>query len=107
MIRALQIFLGADMRNGHEGLAALAKKEKIDVAKLEAGQFVIFINNEKNKIKLYGAHNVVAYLKWNNGRIDMRTIQLIPQAFNASGRIDYDVILKEVIEKELGRVKRK
>lgn len=103
MARALQIFLNADLRNGHEGLEILAKKEKIKISTLMPGEYVIFINSSKDKIKLYAAHNVIAYLKLPRGKIDLRTISLIPQAFNASGRIDYDELLKEVIEREFSK----
>lgn len=106
MAKALQIFLNADFRNVHEGLAAIAKKNKLDVEKLESGEYLIFVNTAKDRLKLYAANNVVAYLKMKSGKIDLRTIQLIPQAFNGSGRIDYDAALKEVIERELGRKKK-
>lgn len=105
MARALQIFLNADLRNSHIGLAEMAKKSKIYVEKLEPGEYIIFVNAGKNKLKLYAAHNVVAYLRLERGTIDLRTISLIPQAFNGTGRIDYNAVLKEVIETELGKKK--
>lgn len=101
MARALQLFLNSDLRCGHEGLAAIAKRQEIDVEKLERGEFVIFINALKNRVKLFTANNVIAYLQLKTGSIDLRTIALIPQSFNASGKIDYDSALKEVIEKHL------
>ena len=105
--RALQVFLNADFRCAHEGLALIAKSHKIDVSKLEIGEYLIFVNTAKDRLKLYAANNVVAYLKLKTGKIDLRTIQLIPQAFNGSGRIDYDAALKEVIDRELARKKTK
>jgi len=103
MAKALQVFLHSDLRCGHEGLAAIAKKEKINVNKLAVGEYVIFINTERNKVKLYAANNVVAYLKLPRGHIEMRTISLIPKAFAASGRIDYDELLRETLEGALLR----
>lgn len=97
----MRVFLNADMRNQHDGMKALAKSEKIDIEKLEVGEIVLFINSEKNRIKLFGAKNVLAYLKLDRGKIDMRTIALIPKAFSGSGKIDYDKALKEVLTKEL------
>lgn len=104
MARAIQIFLNCDLRCCHEGLAEVAKKNKIDVKKLNPGEFVIFINASKNRLKLYTANNVIAYLKLQeNQKIDLRVIALIPQAFEATGKINYDENLKKVIEKELSK----
>lgn len=101
MSRLLRVFLNADMRNQHDGLRALAKTEKINIDKLEVGEMVLFINSDKNRVKLYGSNNVLAYLKLDKGKIDMRTISLIPRAFSGSGKIDYDAALKEVLTREL------
>lgn len=101
MARALQIFLNADLRCSHEGLTIIAKKEKIDVDKLVPGEYVIFINTQKNKVKLYAANQIVAYLRLPRGHIDLRVIQLIPKAFESKGRIDYDQSLKEMLQREL------
>lgn len=105
MARALQVFMNADLRCSHDGLSALAKAQNIDVSKLEPGEYVLFINSGKNLLKLYAANNVIAFLKLKTGKIDLKTIRLIPQAFNASGKIDYDKTLREVIERELSREK--
>lgn len=102
MARALQVFLNADMRNGHNGLAALAKKYDMNVSKLTPGEYIIFINGAKDKIKLYAASNVVAYLKLPTGRVlDLNAIRFIPQAFQASGKIDYDSALRTAVEEQL------
>jgi hypothetical protein len=93
----IQCFLDADMRNGHEGLAELAKKENINVQTLQRGQFVVFINSAKDRVKIYAASNVIAYMRSVRGqKIDLRVIREIPRAFNGGG-ISYD----ETIEKML------
>ena len=102
--RVLQCFLNADLRCGHEGLAILAKQNGIDITELKPGQYVLFINSHKDKLKLYACNNVVAYLKLPSGqRLNMATIQLIPKAFRGTGTIDYDKALKEVILTALAR----
>lgn len=101
MSKLIQVFLHADLRFGHEGLAKLAKDSKINVDILLPGEFVIFINSKMDRLKLYTANQIIAYLKLKTGKIDLRAIQLIPQAFKASGKIEYDVALKEVIENHL------
>jgi hypothetical protein len=100
-VKALRIFLNVDLRNSHEGLSAIATKNKIDVKKLVAGEYLIFINSEKNKIKLYAANEVIAYYRCPHGKVDLRAISKIPQAFKASGKIDYDACLKEIMEAKL------
>src|SRR5687767_6054463 len=103
MARALQVFFDSDLRCSHDGLALVAKKAKIDVSKLQPGEYVLFINSEKNKLKLFTANNVLAYLRLERGKLEERTISLIPEAFMASGKIDYEKALRQVIEKELGK----
>lgn len=101
--RVLQIFLNHDLRNGHDGLSGIAKEAGIDTRKLVPGQYVAFINAKKDKLKLYAANGVVAYLKLEAGRkIDERVIRELPRVFQG-GRIDYDKALKEVVETALAR----
>jgi hypothetical protein len=56
-----------------------------------------------NRIKLYTANEVVAYLKLKSGKVDLRTISLIPKAFLASGKIQYDESLKDILIEKLGK----
>jgi hypothetical protein len=99
--RILQVFFDADMRCGHEGLELLAKKHKIDLKKLDPGNFVVFVNSAKDRLKIYTAYNVIAYMKSPAGKIDMRAVQFIPKAFEAKGTLTYDEALKELFEKQL------
>lgn len=101
MAKLLQVFLNSDMRCCHDGLAKLAKENKVDVKKLEPGEFVIFINSSMDRVKLYTANEVVAYLRLQKGKVDLRTISLIPRAFMASGKFQYDESLKEIILERL------
>lgn len=102
MSRILRCFLHADLRSGHVGLTKTAAKEGVDVTKLAPGEFVVFINGRKDRLKVYTASNVVAYLITAQGqRVDLNTIREIPRAFQATGKIDYDATLKETLEKSL------
>jgi hypothetical protein len=98
--RIVQCYLNADLRAGHEGLAKLAAKDGIKVKDLEPGHCVIFINSGKDKLKMYAANNVIAYLRLDTGRLNMNTIQFIPHAFRA-GKIDYDKVLRETLTSHL------
>lgn len=103
-----QVFLNTDFRNSHDGLAAIALNNGIDVSKLAHGEFVLFLNAHKDRIKLYTSNNVLAYMKMpHRHRVEMRTLRLIPEAFMASGRIQYDETLKEVLMKELKITRRR
>lgn len=72
------MFLNMDLRNGHEGLTAIAKKNKVDIKTLESGEYIIFINSEMNRLKLYAQNDVIAYLKLPRGKIDSRRLSKRP-----------------------------
>lgn len=100
--RVLQCFLNTDMRMGHDGLRKLAKDNKINVDDLQPGQYLVFINNAKDKLKIYASFGVIAYQRMEKGRkLDLNVIPYIPKAFNGTGRLDYEQSLKEVLEKAL------
>lgn len=101
MGHVVHFFGDVDLRSQHNGLSELAKKEKIDVRKLRPGEYLVFVNHARDRVKMYTASNVIAYLKVDTGKIDLRTIQYIPTAFEGSGKIDYDRSLKEFVEKSL------
>ncbi len=103
----LQCFLNADLRCGHDGLASLAKKHDLNVTKLIPGQYVVFINSARNRLKVYAASNVIAYLKLaTGGRIDLNTVREIPRVFNGSGKIDYEEALRIAVNKSLAKKSR-
>lgn len=100
--RIVQVFLNVDFRYGHDGLTVYALKNKVDVKQLNNGQYVVFVNTRRDKVKVYAANNIVAYMQLPRGRkVDMGVIRLIPKAFSNSGNLDYDGMLKDVIEKSL------
>lgn len=98
MNRVIRFFRDTHLGNGHEGLAYIAKKEGIDVRNLPKGEFVIFANKRMNGIKAY-TQNCVAYLKSPDGRrLEMKTIQKLPNYFSGSS-FRYDDALAEVFSK--------
>lgn len=101
--RVLQIFLNADLRCSHDGLREIAKKGGLDVKDLQPGQYIVFLNCAKNRLKLYAAGNVVAYMKQpDGGRIDIRMIAELPRAFNGTS-INYETAIKEALAKVFAR----
>jgi hypothetical protein len=101
--RVLQVFLNADLRCSHDGLREIAKKGGLDVKDLQAGQYIVFLNAAKDRLKLYAAGNVVAYMKQpDRGKIDPRMIAELPRAFNGTA-IQYEVAIKEALVKIFAR----
>lgn len=98
----VMIFDNVHMGLGHDGLADIAKKHRKDPARLVPGELLMFINRAKDKMKVYGPNQVIAYLRMPHGRrIVLEAIQYIPQAFARSGKIDYDAALKRVLEAKM------
>ena len=98
--RLIRYFPNADLRNGHFGLAKMAKANNIDVTELES-EFVIFTNRSRTGLKMFAPGNIVAYLKTVSGqKIDLNLIRGLPKYFNGT-EIKYNDALKKKIERDL------
>ncbi len=105
--KIIRYFPGADLRCQHAGLAKMAKARGINVHKLKPGEYVIFTNNAKDKLKMFTTGNTVAYLKMPDGqRLNLNVIAKIPKFFTG-GVINYTGANKEQIQKELDRVRKR
>lgn len=105
--RVLQVFLNADLRCSHDGLREIAKKGGLDVKELQPGQYIVFLNAAKDRLKLYASGNVVAYMKQpDGGKIDPRMIAELPRAFNGT-TINYEAAIKDALVKVFARRGRK
>lgn len=97
----LQCFLDSDLRNGHDGLSSLAKKNGIQTSDLNPGEFVVFINTAKTKVKVYAARNTIVYLRMAKGeRVNLNIIREIPRVFKG-GMINYDSALGAAVIKQM------
>lgn len=101
-MRIVRYFPDADMRNGHDGLFKLAKKNGVDIRTIGNEEFVVFVNRRKNHVKMAAPGNVIAHYKSYEGKIDPRVIQHLPNAFNG-GKIDYDRAMLKVLRSEFPR----
>jgi hypothetical protein len=98
----IRCFLDSDLRSSHDGLADQAKKSGIKVEDLKQGEYVVFVNSKKDRVKVYAAYHVLAYIKLPAGTsMDLNVIRAIPKAFTASGRLDYNKALRETVEEKL------
>jgi hypothetical protein len=98
--KILQYFPDCDLRGQHNGLSIIAKKANLDTRSLGAGEFLVFVNRKRNRLKMYTSGNVVAYLKMPDGKyIDPRVIQYLPKHFNGA-KINYDAAMTDVLKKQ-------
>jgi len=105
--KIVRYFPNSDLRGQHKGLAEIAKANRIDVNKLAPGEYLIFVNNARDKLKMYAAGNVIAYLRMPQGRrIDLRVIQYLPRFFTG-GKINYTAALTKSIDRSLKALKLK
>lgn len=96
----ISVFPNADLRCSHLGLTIEARKKGKDPRTLDHGDFLLFINRRQSAMKLFGSNNTIIHHRAARGRIELRTIQYIPQCFHA-GKFDYDKALGIVLEKKL------
>lgn len=102
--RLKQAFQDIDMRLSFDGLTELAKKAGIDLNQLEPGEYVAFFNANRNYLKVAAANNVIASRRLPHGRFyDLTCIRGIIEAFQNTGKIDYDTVLKGKLTKLLER----
>jgi len=100
--RIIRYFPNTHMGNAHHGLAEIAAQHKININKLNPGEFVIFVNNDQTALKMFGPGNIIAHLRMpGSEKINPRVISMIPKFFNGT-QIEYDKALREVIQKEFG-----
>lgn len=91
------------MNMGHDGLTGVAKRFSIDFRKLEDHQLVLFINKQRDKLKLLGAKGtVLGYVKMPNKRtLPAGAVQFIPQTFSGTGQINVDAALTAYVESRM------
>ena len=89
---------------GHEGLALLARKAKVNLDEMGGTDMLMFMNRAGDKMKVLGANGqVVNYLKMKRGQVIMKeALQFIPHAFGVTGGFNYDQACKIALTKKLG-----
>ena len=99
--KIIRCVFNADLRCSHEGLSEMLKLDfNIDTAKLSDGEYAICVNSAKTIVKIYAGGNTIAHYKSPRGRIDMRTLALIPKHFNGRA-LNYEDALEELLRKEI------
>lgn len=97
-----KLFFDTHMGLGHQGLAILARKGKVDLDMLDEGDLLMFLNRAGDKMKMLGSRGrVLAYLRMPKGRIMKEALQYIPRTFGHDG-FNYDKACLIAINKKLG-----
>jgi hypothetical protein len=94
-----EFIVGVDLRNGHDGLKEVIKKQRrVDVAKLKPGEFVMCINNSTDAYKLFAANNYVCHYKHPRGILNVNALKNLHLFFEGNN-FSYDNSLKAEISK--------
>lgn len=101
MNKLVRCFLNADFRCQHKGLNILAKKEGCDSRKLKHGEHIMFVNTQRNKIKMISSNNIMTYMSLDRGKVDLECIQAIAQNFSRDLTMSYKKALTVKIKKRL------
>lgn len=101
IMKIMNVFLGVDLRNGHDGLMKVSKDKKVDLNKLDNGEIAIFINSSKNKMKVYHFSKAITYIRFedSNRTIDLNCIKEFSTSFKSDGTLEYEKALEKRFEK--------
>lgn len=99
------VFLGADLRQGHEGLVDHAKKKGVKLRELPPQTGVVFFNRKMTGMKLYGSGGMLGYLRRDELQrpFDLEAVSEFHRCFDKNGELDYDKALKLRLEKFMAK----
>lgn len=101
-MRVVRIFFNADFRCQHDGLYKVAKAKKVDIFNLREHEAVVFINNARNKVKMFTSSGVLAYLRLEgSNKVDAATIAEIPRAFSGNIKVAYNRALQKTLKERM------
>lgn len=98
----IRVYPDSDLRSGHDGLRKSLRKDGRDPETLDNGQFYLFINRRQSAFKMFAANNTLVHYKSPRGRVDLRTIQFIPQCMSG-GKLNFNKALTLMLDKYLKR----
>lgn len=87
-MKVVKIFTDVNMTKQHKGLFEIAKRNKVDLTKLN-GTLILFINKARNKVKCWSPNGVLSYIKLNTGTVTTEVIQEFARAFDDNGLINF------------------
>ena len=85
----MHLFLETHMALAHRGLTEMAKAARIDVTKLRAQEYLVFVNGPVTAAKVFTANNTFAYYRMHGStQLTIEALEMIPTAFGGR-RIRY------------------
>lgn len=104
----LRVFRNVNMSYQHDSLKAVARKAKVDISNLGAGEHVLFLNAKLTRVKMYSANEVISYYRApDNSRVDLRIIEQIPSCFKGAAGMDWQQAERQALEKALSKYEEK
>jgi hypothetical protein len=102
MSKIVRCFFDTHMGLAHDGLKEVAKRHQLNLDKLAEGEFVVFINTSKDRLKVFASQNTFAYWRAQKGvKLDLRVIREIPRIFTGSAIGEYDKALEAALTHKL------
>lgn len=96
--RVMQVFFNVNMAKQHGGLREIMAENGIDPDEIAPTQYVVFVNHRRDKVKLYAAKGVLAYVRLDGRELTMEALTEIPKAFRGSPNINANQTLLTAIE---------
>lgn len=95
------VFVGADMRQGHDGMMKHASKKGVNLKNLKDQHAVCFFSRDRYRMKLFTFNGIVCYLRRTELQrpFDLNAVDEFHRAFDKNGKLDYDKALKFRLEK--------
>lgn len=98
MSKIVRCFFDTHMGLAHDGLREVAKRQHLDLDKLAEGEFVVFINTSKDRLKVFATRNTFAYWRATKGvKLDLNVIREIPSIFTGKVIGSYDNALEQAL----------
>lgn len=100
-MKAVHVFLDADLRCGHDGLLMLAAKKQVMIQTLAPGSVALFFNVSKNKAKALCGNGLLSYARFEGG-ITIDALNIFPDAARPGEKLQFSVSVRRQIMKALG-----
>lgn len=99
--RLKAIVRGADTRCRHDGLALQIKQAvRLDVDKLENGEFVLCLNTKRTILTLYGPNRIIVQQKRSTPITSETALKNLPGIFLNTKKLDYNKALQKELYEE-------
>lgn len=99
MSKIVRYFKDTDLRQGHQGLAKIARAEDIDTRFLGQGEYLLFVNRAQTAFKMLAHEKILVHYRNGTQRLHPGTFALLPRYFDGR-QINYDAALSEALRRD-------